>query len=255
MLRSWHLGVAAAIVALSALSASAQQPGQGFGFGGGGGGGGGVIMLLGSEQVQKELELVDDQKAQLTKMQEEMRAQFTAAFAGVQDLSEEERRKRFEEMRAKGEETMKQLRAKVEEILLPQQMDRLRQINLQVQGTRALNEPEVAEALGITEEQKTQLATIRDELRKQAEERRAARQANQGNQGQDNQADRDARRKAAQDRIMAVLTDEQKAKFEELKGEKFELDMSQFQGRGRGQGGGRRRGGNNNPPAAQPNAQ
>ena len=241
-----------AIVALSFSSASAQQPGQGFGFGGGGGGFN-VIMLLGSEQVQKELELVDDQKAQLKTMQEEMRAQFTAAFAGVQDLSEEERRKRFEEMRAKGEETMKQLRAKVEEILLPQQMDRLRQINLQVQGTRALNEPEVAEALGITEEQKTQLAAIRDELRKKFEEQRTAGQGNQGTQ-----ADREARRariqemmKESQDRVMAVLTDEQKAKFEELKGEKFELDMSQF----RGQGGGRRRGGNNNPPNAQPNPQ
>ena len=38
---------------------------------------------------------------------------------------------------------------------------------------------------------------------------------------------------ALDDAIFAVLTDDQKARFEKLKGPKFEMDMSQFFGRGR----------------------
>jgi Spy/CpxP family protein refolding chaperone len=176
-----------------------------------------------------------------------------------QNLSEEERQARFEEFRKQAEERMKVAREKLEQILLPEQMERLKQIGIQVQGTRALEDPQVAEALGLTEDQKQQLEKIREEIRAEFQRRFEEAQAQGQGQGppQFDPAQFEAQRKANDERLLAVLTDEQKAKFEELKGEKFELDMSQFQfGRGRGgRGRGGPRGGQPQPDAPAPQQQ
>ena len=98
------------VLVLSASVASAQQPrGQGRGgFGGPGGFQGSPAMLLGVPEVQKELGLNDDQKKQLEQLvsdlQEEMQASFANFnFQEIQNLSQEEREKRFGEARKKAE--------------------------------------------------------------------------------------------------------------------------------------------------------
>ena len=58
----------AVALVLSAQVASAQRPG---GFGGGGFGGG--AMLLGTPEVQKELNISDDQKTKLRELMSELR--------------------------------------------------------------------------------------------------------------------------------------------------------------------------------------
>src|SRR5580765_1772277 len=79
---------------------------QGFGRGRGGFGGmggGGAGMLLGNPQVQKELKMNEDQVAKIGEIQREMFAGFgQGGGGGFQNLSDEERQKRFEEMRKKG---------------------------------------------------------------------------------------------------------------------------------------------------------
>jgi hypothetical protein len=126
-------------------------------------------------------------------------------------------------------------------------------ISIQVNGAAALSEPKVAEALEITEEQKTTLAEVRDSNME------AAREAFRDLRDQDLSEDemRDKRREIQTEgdkKLLAVLTSDQQAKLEDLKGAPVEVDMSQFRGRfGGGRGGrggddgdGGRRGGRRN---------
>jgi hypothetical protein len=236
-------------IALAAGSLVAQDEGGrgrrgGRGFGGGFGGGGmfgGELGLLNIEQVQKEIELVDDQKEQVRKLNEEQQTAFRDAFAGFRDLSEEERRKRGEELRGKMEAQQKEVRAKLDEILLPHQSERLKQISIQVRGSGALADPTVAEELGLTADQKEKLQQVNEEM----DTRR--REAFQGGNREGGRERFEAMRKEAEEKTLAVLTAEQKTKFEQMKGEAFELDRSQLFGRGGpggpgGPGGGRGRG-------------
>ncbi len=229
-------------------------------------------MLLASEQVQKELEIVDEQKEKLQKLGEEVRKEMQERFRGSGDLSPEERRAQWQERRAKWEKMSEEERRaeidkmrkewetrteeiikKVEGILLPHQMDRLKQIQLQVQGGSVTSNPKVAEELKITEEQKEKLRKIRDELQ---EKMRGFGEKFRGLRDLESEA-REAKikeireeitklRKEAEEKALAVLTGEQRAKLEKMIGKKFEFDWSQMRrGRGRRPGGegGRRPGG------------
>lgn len=242
------LAVAVSALLLTVSTAWAQQnqgqQGQGRfqgrgGFFGGRGGGSDWFVLLANEKVQKDLEVVDEQKADLKKIGEETQAKTREIYTGVnfREMSEAEREKLGE----KREAVASQARKKVEETLLPHQVERLKQISLQVRGTSALNDPEVAKALGITEEQKAQMDKVREET--------FSRPREGGQQGGDREALRqrfEEMRKQFQEKTLAVLTAEQRAKLEKMKGEKIDLDPSELRtGFGGGQGGGRRPGGNN----------
>jgi Spy/CpxP family protein refolding chaperone len=65
------------------------------------GGFGSPYMLLSSDVVAKELELVDDQKAKIKAINEKAMAAMREAGQGMRDLSPEERQKRMAEMRDK----------------------------------------------------------------------------------------------------------------------------------------------------------
>lgn len=268
----------AALVATPVL-AQGQEQGQrqraqggqgGFGrggFGGFGGFGGGSMFLLFAEKVQTEIELIDEQKTELeaaqAEMQEEMQGQFQG-FGDLQNLSEEEREARVAEMREKMQAVTKKMQEKIEsEILLPPQVERLKQINVQVRGVQALNDEEVATALGVTDDQKAEMQTIRDEMGQKFQELFPRPQGGQGGQpgqrpqlsDEEQQALREkmtALRTESDEKQLAVLTDEQKAQFEEMKGEPVSFDIAELQGGGGfGRGGfggpggrgGRRRGG------------
>jgi len=240
------IAVGLAIV-LAATAAQAQGPQRG----GRPSARGGMVMgqmdlfrLIGIEQVQKEIGLTDEQKAELDKLREEMRRDRGAreGMEGLRDLSPEERRERMEEMRKKFQEEAakraKETEAKLAELLKPEQLLRLKQIQLQLGGVYVLQRPEVAEHLGLSEDQKTQLKTISDES---AEEMRKLFGSARG-QDVDREKIREQMQQLnadVQKKSMAVLNDEQKQKFAEMMGEPFELDRSAMWPRGgdrRGEG-------------------
>lgn len=228
-------------------SAAAQQQGQdggrrrGFGGGGPGGpGGGGEMSLLGNETVQKELELLPEQIADFGKLREESQTKMRELFSGAGDfgnLSDEERRAKFDEMRPKMEEAQKELRAKMREILLPHQTDRLRQIFIQVRGAGALDDAEVAESLKITDDQKKQMAEVRES---QGSKMRELFQNREGSD-EERRAKFQTAMQEAGEKVLAVLTPEQREQFDKMKGPEFaaaeEVRRSGFGGRG-GPGGG-----------------
>lgn len=266
----WSLVVGVlAITALACADVQAQGRGRG-GRGGGRGGPGGrggfnVMQLLQVEQVHEEIELTEDQIASIktaAEAQREGRAGRDRGDRGdrpnFREMSEEDRAKFFEEMRERGEKEAKESKEKIAEILLPHQMERLDEIGLQVQGAVALLNSDVAEKVGLAEEDvekvKQTIATAQEGMR---DKMRAMFGGGGGNR-----PDREALtekirelREGMNDEVLAVLSEDQRKKFEELQGEKFELPDNAF-GRGfgrRGRGGpdgggeGRRRRGGDRP--------
>ncbi len=173
------LGAMAVLVAASL--AAAQQPG-GFGRGGrfrgfGMGGLNNPLMLVNNEVVQKELDLVPDQTSQLQQLPQGMFQEIQAElqkegidFARLRELSEEERAKARERMEAISQEVEKKYRAKLAEILLPPQMQRLKQIVWQVDVPAALQDAEVVEALALSDQQKQTIASIVEEYQQKIDE-------------------------------------------------------------------------------------
>ncbi|MFM8250925.1 MAG: hypothetical protein ACKOBW_04920 [Planctomycetota bacterium] len=127
----------------------------------------------------------------------------------------------MQQFRQQMEERAKREREKLAEILKPDQLKRLNEIVIQVQGTGALSDPEVAKQLELTEMQKEEITKVRREaMESNREEMRAL------IQGQDREAARKKMaevRKATDDKVLAVLTASQRQKFESLKGAPFAM--------------------------------
>jgi hypothetical protein len=153
----------------------------------------------------------------------------------------------MEERRQQTAERTKVEIEKLGDILLPHQMDRLNEIYIQALGARALQELDVAKQLGITARQSEQIQKLQTES---SEQIRAQMQALSPSDDRDQLREKMLKlRKAADEKVLAVLSAVQKKKFEQMKGEPFQLPEDAIRGgggnrRGGGQGqGGRDRGG------------
>jgi len=206
---------------------------------------GGVLRLLQIEAVQKELKLTDEQRDMIRDLADEMSTKFREQFSGfdfrkLRDLSEEERRKKFEEMRQKAELISKEVEETLELVLEPDQMKRLKQLQLQREGVFAIGRPDIAKQLGLSEEQ---VGKVRELIASLRPDRAKMRELFQ--QGRDAVrkyfAEREQRRKEVEKKILEVLTPEQRKKWEQMIGKPFEFPRPErgFRRgpRGRGRGG------------------
>jgi Spy/CpxP family protein refolding chaperone len=223
-------------------TAAAQQQGQPGGrrpgsFGGagnfGGPGAGGPLSLLANEQVQKELELLPDQVADFTKLRDEMGSKMRERFAGMRELSEEDRRKKFDEMRPEMEKMQKEMQDKMKEVLLPHQNDRLRELFVQARGAGALEDEGIANELKLSDDQKKQIADVRQKQR----EKMGALFQNRGQENGDQRRSQfESLREESNKLTLDVLSSEQRDQFEKMKGEKADFELNAFGGFG-GRGG------------------
>jgi len=225
------------VVTLSVTSLAWAQPGGGRG-GPGGFGGGSLLDLARIEAVQKEIEAVDDQVKAIEKLSEEMRAsRGEGQRPDFRNMSEADREKAMAEARARREKEAATANAKLAEVLLPLQIERLEQISLQMRGTAALADAKVAAKLSLTEDQKKKVEAA------MTANREAMQQAFQGGGRDQNREQMRERfqqlRKDSDEKVLAVLTAAQKAEFEKLKGPAF--TMPEGAG-GRGPQGGQRGG-------------
>ena len=232
----WNAALAAAVLSVAAAPSFAQGPGgRGPGFGGPGGfGGGNIGFLVQMPEVQKELKL---EQTQIELLQDLRQNGPRPNFQELQNLSPEERQKRFQAMQADQEK-------KVGEILNKQQMSRLKELQLQQQGVRALDRVEVANALKLTGDQKNQ---VKNAIQGEREVMRQAFQGFQPGGAQPSDEERQAAFKKIQDtrtatdaKLNAILTPAQKQQLTTMQGAKFNFPQ---RGPG-GFGGGRRPGGN-----------
>lgn len=251
-------------------------PGGGFGFFGGGGGMS-RLMLLGISEVQKELELADEQVKEIQKIQEDFRARFRGPggppggggerrgrggdgnrgdrtsvgapaewyFVQAQEQGQgrrgggfgqltEEQRAEFEKVRV---ERAREEKAKLADILLPNQLERLTQIFVQVAGVEALRDEDVAKELALSDAQAAKISEVRRANQEALGEQMRGLFGGGGGEG-----DRDAARakmeefrKTSDAKLLAVLTPDQQKTFDEMKGKPFKMP----EGFGRGGFGGR----------------
>lgn len=236
------LGVVAVALLLAPALASAQgQPpgqgqGRGRGLGMGGPGGGAPLLMLQSEPIQKELALTPEQVTKLKTLSEEALQEMRSVagpnnFQELQNLPEEERRTKMRELRTKMAEASTKVnekyQPKVAEVLQPAQAERLQQISWQAAGKAAIADPKLAKTLGLSEEQQKQAAAA---MKEHADKQQELFAAGGGGDFQERFAKMRELNDARDKQLDSILNDEQKKKFDELKGKPF--DLQQLRGPG-----------------------
>jgi hypothetical protein len=181
------------------------------------------IMLMGSKEVKKELDLNADQQKSIDDLAGQMRSEAMEIMSGLQDLSPEEQKAEIPSLMKMMTEKGKELQAKVDKVLNAKQLTRLKELSVQRRGAEAFEDEEVAATLKLSDEQKTKLIAIRDEAAdKQDEIRKAASSGEGGGQAAIFEKIQ-ALRKELGDKALAVLTAEQRETFEKMKGAKFDF--------------------------------
>ena len=184
---------------------------------------GSLLGLLRLEQVQKEMKLSEEQTAKVKiveKLGTEMREQYTA----LREI--EDRQQRMEKTTALSDEFDGKVREQLRDVVPREQMMRLYQIRMQVRPVvDSLANRYVAGRLELTDQQKEKVAEIAKESQaKQSELYATMRDATDEQRSEVYQKLRQVR-SDADEKALGVLTAEQKAAFEEMKGEKIELEM------------------------------
>ena len=251
--------LAVMLVLMLAVAAGAQERergerggrGRGGGFGGPGRGGveRGRLELVRVEPVQEELGLVEEQLTKINDLRRELRPERgeRGERPNFQDMTEEERREFMAERRREAAERSAKEKEKLGEVLMPHQSKRLEEIFLQVRGAGALLDPEVAKEVGLSEEDQDKLReTIQEAREGMQEEMRGLFQSGDRDQIREKMTEM---QKQIEEKALAALSEEQKQKFTELKGEKFDLPPEALRGAfGGGRGGEGRRGGREGRP-------
>lgn len=209
------LAAVCCVVLAGSLAAAQPQRGPGggpggFGGPGGGFGFGGLAEVLRREDARKELELLDDQVAQLEKLNESRREKMRDLFSGMRDVPQEQRGEKMRELFQKAQQD---LEGDIGKILLPHQMKRAKQLATQLRlrgGVRAMLGDQMAQDLGLTEDQKEKLRAKSEQLEEQLRKKYAE------------------LRSQAQNELLQALTPAQQAKWKEMVGEPFEFQREEF---------------------------
>jgi hypothetical protein len=176
------------------------------------------LFLANQKSVQEDLKMTDDQAAKVKELQDKGQASFAKDLQG---LSQAERLKKLAERNKANEQALAG-------ILKADQLKRLKQILLQVRGNQALQEPEVAEALKLTDDQKQKIKAI------QAAAFREMRPLARDADDPETMKKLAEIRKATQEKVVGVLTDSQKATWKEMTGEPFKGKITVPRQGGRG---------------------
>jgi len=228
MFRPFSLAFAAAMALLFVSQASGQAVVQGGGAGGArvaySQNSQSLMYLLYYPQFQKEIEISDEQKTELQKIQADMQTKMTESYKTLNEKQEGDALQRQQKYMELYQTIGKESEEKVAKVLLPHQKRRLNQIMLQMKLSQtsygygfagALEGDEVGKELGITDAQREQLKVkeekIRGEFMKKYQE--FYKKLND----------------ETREEMLSVLTPAQRKKLEDLMGSKFELQQQQFQ--------------------------
>jgi len=212
---SWALALGVA------LAAAGTAPTQGRGGFGGMFGAGGAATLLTNPGVQAELKLTDEQKDKLrefaqqqqAKMRERMQEVFQNIGAGGDP----------QEMMGKVQEEMQKFSAGVMKdvapLLKPEQLKRLKEIDLQQTGVQALaSNDELQKALKLTNDQKDKVRKLVGDMRQDVMELFQGGFGNPDTQQKVQTLQKDYAKKAE-----GVLNEEQRKTYKDLLGKPFEV--------------------------------
>ena len=212
--------------------------------------------LIKRDDVVTEIVLSQRQREQLTEIETKAQTdarqpqnpQYDAAAIGaLKDLSDEERAAKMQEMAAKMKEARQandaavsaEVDKKIETVLRKEQVTRLRQLDLQYRGPLALSDKKIADRFNLTPEQRTKIGAALTEYKKSQNEMLAKTfasmkaapepgappvrpdQAAIEKKVMEMQGELEKVQAAQGDKILALLTDEQKAAWTAAQGAKF----------------------------------
>ena len=167
------------------------------------------VMLLLQPSVCKELNLSQDKRDKINNFAD---AQWKKAQT-LSELNEKERDKKFTDMTKENEKFLA-------DILSKDQKKRLDQILLQTAGLLWVRRPEIAKELNLSSDQKKRAADLQQKARDEMEELIHV--------TNDEQKDEKLAelQKTSRERLMTLLTPEQKSKWKEMTGEPFKGEIS-----------------------------
>ena len=235
--------VAVMAAGMVGITVAQERQRQGGGFGGFGFGG--PTSLLRSKTVREDLKLTEEQSKKLQEWGKEYGQKAQEAMREkMKDIPREQIREKIGAIMAEMQaETYKQIGT----ILDEKQVKRLKEIDLQVAGTQALVRPDVQEALKVTDDQKEKLRGVAQDSFTAMRELREE----YGVQGfgpprldEAKQKEYDRKlagiRKEVEEKSLAALTDDQKAKWKEKTGAPIDVAKVREETRPQGGPGGRR---------------
>jgi len=163
------------------------------------------VMLLRQKSVQADLKLTSDEAKKIHAFTTHQHKKAEAIHEG----SEGAREAKYQELARENENF-------IAEVLEPAQIKRLHQIMLQKAGLLMVTQPKVAAALGLTQEQKAKALELQQETHKEWVELHHA------TSKEDRPAKMHEHQTNSRKRLMAILTDEQEARYKEMSGAPFE---------------------------------
>jgi hypothetical protein len=186
-----------------------------------------LVSLAANEAVQKDLGCSQFEMNKLRDLQDRYRSESQKAltemgisFQNFRSLTDEQRNAASAKMAEVNTRLVARFTPRLAEILVPDQLKRLRQIQIQAGGIDVLLEAETATDLGLTDEQKKSLTEIRDEYSRRQ----------QGLfRGDGDQGDRSARSREMEEerdrKTSEVLTSLQRERLIALQGEPFDVSL------------------------------
>ncbi len=178
--------------------------------------GAGKLSLLSEPVVLNDLRPSDEQRVSIAELVRRMEEQRQDRFRAYRQLSPEERQQRFLDL-ARDNETAARA------VLTAGQWKRLQQIALQLQGPSAFRDAEIAKALKLTADQKERIRAIEAETFFGGPERR---RHGPGPGPRDPRKAREQAVKAAGDKIVALLTDDQRRRWQDMTGKPFKGEFT-----------------------------
>jgi len=190
-------------------------------------GGDAFFGLLQHEKIQKELNLTEEQKGKIRELLKGVFEEMRERSGGMEQLTPEQRREKFQHLREQSAAQAEKVKKQLLEILSPEQLARLKQLRLQLQGLGAFTDPEVASTIQLTEEQRAKLRQLREEMQQKTREiwgslRELSREERAAKQGELREKVRQLHEEMMK-KALDLLTPEQREKFEKLLGEKADL--------------------------------
>ena len=178
------------------------------------GGGADTFSMLSDPSVRKELELVDEQMDRIREVNKDFGQKIRDSLGDLsKDGFDPAHADRLKETIG---EIQRQKQEEIDKLLLPHQLDRLKQVALQMQmksrGTAgALSSDKVAEALGLTDEQIDKLKARSKELKKEIAEKTKKLKGD------------------AKNELIGMLSSEQQQKLKEMMGDEFTSNKDDWQ--------------------------
>jgi hypothetical protein len=166
--------------------------------------------VLSNPDVQKELKLSEEQISKLKDALNKVMDKYKDDFAKLARMSPEEQQKM---MRALIDDSHKAMAG----ILDAKQMKRLKQIEWQIAGVNALQDPDLQKELKLNDEQKKKLDGLFNDANKKMQ---------QLFQSQERSPEKyQAVVKELEEKANSVLSEEQQKNFKELKGPRFQFSL------------------------------